>query len=182
MSRASNSTTSPAFQARLRNRIGNRGEDIIDVRSGLGARLEEEQGFFLGVGFCFSFGYLSRVRVGFRFAGEVVCFCACCRRVVAASGRWLDFIIPFDIGAEVEFVADKGDDDPGRGLALKFGYPVLGFDEGGGFCEVIDYEGGLGVAVVHWREGGKSFLAGCVPDFEFDDSIWEGDLLGEEGG
>jgi hypothetical protein len=25
-------------------------------------------------------------------------------------------------------------------------------------------------------------LAGCVPDFEFDDSIWEGDFLGEEGG
>jgi hypothetical protein len=27
---------------------------------------------------------------------------------------------------------------------------VLGFCEGGGFGDVVDHEGGLGVAVVHW--------------------------------
>ena len=59
---------------------------------------------------------------------------------------------------------------------------MSGFDEGGRFCEVVDDEGGLCVAVVHGGEGGEAFLAGGVPDFEFDGSGGEGAFLGEEGG
>ena len=59
---------------------------------------------------------------------------------------------------------------------------MLGFDEGGGFREVVDDEGGLRVAVVHGCQGGEAFLPGGVPDFEFDGAGWEGAFLGEEGG
>ena len=79
---------------------------------------------------------------------------------------------------EVELVAHEPDDDAGGGLALELGDPVFGFDEGGGFGEVVDDEGGLGVAVVHGCEGGEALLAGGVPDFEFDGAGWEGGFLG----
>jgi hypothetical protein len=41
---------------------------------------------------------------------------------------------------------------------------------GGGdwLCDVVDYDGAVRVAVVHWCEGFVAFLAGCVPYLEFD--------------
>ena len=38
------------------------------------------------------------------------------------------------------------------------------------------------VAVVHGCEGGEAFLAGGVPDFEFDGAGGEGAFLGQECG
>lgn len=65
---------------------------------------------------------------------------------------------------------------------MEFGDPVFRFDEGGGFGEVINYQGGLSVAVVHGCEGGETFLARGVPYFEFDGSVGEVRFLSEEGG
>lgn len=59
---------------------------------------------------------------------------------------------------------------------------MFGFDETAGFCDIVDDERGLGVAVVHWGEAGEAFLACCVPDFEFDGSGGELAFLCEEGG
>ena len=78
---------------------------------------------------------------------------------------------------EVQLVAHEPDDDAGGGLALELRDPVFGFDERGGFGEVVDDEGGLGVAVVHGCEGGEALLARGVPDFEFDGAGWEGGFL-----
>lgn len=55
------------------------------------------------------------------------------------------------------------------------------FDQAGGLGEVVGDEGGLGVAVVHGREGGEAFLAGCVPDFELDCAGGEVAFLSQEG-
>ena len=50
-------------------------------------------------------------------------------------------------------------------------------------CDVIDDDGAVGVAVVHWGEGFVALLPCCVPYFEFDGcGVVEGDGLGEEGG
>jgi hypothetical protein len=49
---------------------------------------------------------------------------------------------------------------------------MLGFCEGRGLCDVVDDEGGLGVAVVHGRERGEAFLACGIPDLKLDGSGW----------
>ena len=65
---------------------------------------------------------------------------------------------------------------------MEFGDPVFRFYEGGGFGEIVDYEGGLRVAVVHGCEGGETFLARGVPYFELNGSVGEMGFLSEEGG
>ncbi len=55
---------------------------------------------------------------------------------------------------------------------------MLCFYEGGRFCEIVDDEGGLGVAVVHGRKGGEAFLACGIPYLEFDGAVWEVGFLG----
>lgn len=65
---------------------------------------------------------------------------------------------------------------------MQFRDPVLGFCEGRGLRDVVDDEGGLGVAIVHGGEGGEAFLACGVPDFEFDGPRWQVALLREESG
>ena len=65
---------------------------------------------------------------------------------------------------------------------MQFRDPVLGFYEGRGLRDVVDYEGGLGIAVVHGSERCEAFLACGVPDFKFYGASWEVAFLGEEGG
>ena len=57
---------------------------------------------------------------------------------------------------------------------------MLRFDEGRGFCEVIDDKGGLCVAIIHGCERRKTLLACSVPYFELDSTIGELTLLSEE--
>lgn len=57
-----------------------------------------------------------------------------------------------------------------------------GLGERGLFREVVDDEGGLRVAVVHWCERGEALLACRVPDLELDGARGEREFLGQEGG
>lgn len=65
---------------------------------------------------------------------------------------------------------------------MQLGDPVLGLGERRGLCDVVDDERGLGVAVVHGRERGEAFLAGCVPDLKLDCARGQVAFLGEKGG
>jgi hypothetical protein len=50
-------------------------------------------------------------------------------------------------------------------------------------CNIVDYHGAVGIAVVHGRKRLVTLLARCVPDFKLDGcGLIEGDGLGEEGG
>lgn len=55
-------------------------------------------------------------------------------------------------------------------------------DQTAGFRDIVYDQGRLGVAVVHGREGSETLLAGCIPDFKFNDAVGEGTFLREEGG
>jgi hypothetical protein len=49
-------------------------------------------------------------------------------------------------------------------------------------CNVVDYDGAVGISVVHGRKRLVALLAGRVPDLELDCRVLvEGDGLGEEG-
>lgn len=67
-------------------------------------------------------------------------------------------------------------------MTLQLSDPVLGFGEGSGLGQIVDDKGGLRVAVVHGREGGKALLAGRVPYLEFDGAGGQLTFLGEKGG
>jgi hypothetical protein len=48
---------------------------------------------------------------------------------------------------------------------------VLRFDQTAGFCDVIDDESALRIAVVHGCQTGEALLTRGIPDFEFDGAV-----------
>lgn len=142
-----------ALEASLGDRVGDGGEDVLYVVASLGTGLEEEEALLVSVGLGLLGGDLAGVVVG----------------IALVVGK-------------IELVAYEGDDNTGGSLALKLGNPVLGLDEGGGLGEIVNDEGGLGVAVVHGGERGKALLASSVPYLELDRPRGKVALLCEEGG
>jgi hypothetical protein len=65
-------------------------------------------------------------------------------------------------------------------LTVQLGDPVLGFCERGGLGDIVDDECGLGIAIVHGCERGKTFLACRIPDLKLDGPRGEIAFLCEE--
>lgn len=104
-------------------------------------------------------------------------------------------------GDEIELVSGKSNDDVLVGLTLQLLDPSLCLVEGSlcgllvegrrlrvengaySLSDVVDYDGAVGVAVVHGSQGLVALLTCGIPDLELDGSrVIEGDCLGEESG
>lgn len=164
---AARSTSPRALQTRLGDRIRYRREDLVDIMSRLGARLEEQQTLLVRVRLCLGRADLLR-RPFFRIVRTTLFLAPIIARLVLLT--------------QIELVPHQCDHNPGTRLPLQLGHPVFRFHEAARLRDVVDDQRGLGIAVVHGRQAGEALLARRVPDFEFDGAGGELAFLGEEGG
>ena len=174
-----------ALETRLWNRIRNGGKDLCDIRAVFRARLKEQEILLVGVGFCLARRHLSRVAAGLVLVvvlrllliRTLSCSSSSSSEVVGLGGICGGVRV---VAAQIGLVAAQGYDDARTGLSLQLGDPVAGLDQRTGLGEIVDDEGGLGVAVVHWSQRGEALLARRVPDFKLDLPRRESDFLGQK--
>jgi hypothetical protein len=162
---STSSRTPRALQARLRDSVCDRSEDLVDIMPGLGTSLKEQQALLLGV-------VLALLRADPAHLSIVLLSLALLHRLAA-------LLLVFH---EIELVPHQRDDNPRARLPLQLGDPVLGLDQAAGFGDVVDDERALRVAVVHGRQAGEALLARGIPDFEFDRAVGQVAFLRQEGG
>lgn len=159
-------TASGALQARLGNRVGDGGKDLVDIVPALRAGLEEQQVLLIGV-------VLALLRTDPAHLAVLLTLS------LAFALLCLTFLL---ILHKVELVAHQRDHDAWAGLSLQLSDPVLGLYQTAGLGDVVDDERALRVAVVHGRQASEALLARGIPDLELDRAVGQVAFLRQEGG
>merc|ERR1719487_1651860 len=207
--RSSARTTRLRHEGVERDLLGDLGKHLDDALARLGTRLEEQQAALLRIVLGLLARDLPPARA--RLASRSRLLLVLLLRLLPRLGLGLG-VVPFDgitsrLGGggsgllrrsrllvlvalflagrrtdEVDFVASERNDNIGVRLPLQLLDPGLGLLERGGFRDVKDDDGSLGVAVVHRRQRAETLLPGRVPDLKLDHLVLEAASLREERG
>lgn len=165
-------TRSTGLETRLRDRICNRSEDLIDIYAALRARLEEEQSFLLGI-----VPRLLRPDLPPLARRSITQTLISCLRSIR-SGRLLN--LPFLSTHKIALIPHEPNHNPGTSLPLQLRDPVLRLRKTALLGEIIHDQRSLRITVVHWRQTRKALLASRIPYLEFDRPRGQGEFLGQE--